>query len=265
LGAALEQNGDCVCMGPWLGRPYRHSLAEWILCTVVQALGGGHQSRDCAVLGSVGLGNMAQQDGAPAGMCRPWERGRQSRDHAGLGSMTQQDGAPAGLCRSWVRGPQSSCRAMQVRGVHGLVEIINVCGSLAVRAHPMEILRVWGVGVWGSTALMGQRSRAGGSEIPQRMEQRLHGPMGWGLVSSACYSFSIWCSGEVSWELGVQSADVSALPGILPHSSKSPASCQSPWITEVRRSVVVFRSPSWISPTYILKDNFLLNILEGWW
>jgi hypothetical protein len=63
---------------------------------------------------------------------------------------------------------------------------------------------------------------------------------GAGLGCSACYSFSIWWGGEASHELGVQSADVSALPSALPHSSKSPASCQSPWITEVRRSVAVF-------------------------
>jgi hypothetical protein len=68
--------------------------------------------------------------------------------------------------------------------------------------------------------------------------------LGWGLASSACYSFSIWWDGEASQELGVQSADVSALPGVLPQSRKSPASCQSPWIMEVRRSVAVFQLPS---------------------
>jgi hypothetical protein len=96
------------------------------------------------------------------------------------------------------------------------------------------------VGVLGSTALVGQKSRAGVSEIPQHMEQLLHGPMGQGLVCSTCYSFSICWGGEASQELGVQSDDVSALPGALPHSSKSPASCQSPWITEVKSSVAVF-------------------------
>jgi hypothetical protein len=72
------------------------------------------------------------------------------------------------------------------------------------------------VGVWGSTALVGQKSRAGGSEIPWGREQRLCGPMERDLACSACYSFSIWWGGEVSQELGVQSADVSALPGVLP-------------------------------------------------
>jgi hypothetical protein len=71
------------------------------------------------------------------------------------------------------------------------------------------------------------------------MEQQLCGPMGRGLECSTCYSFSVWWGGEASQDLGAQHADVSALPGVLPHSSKSPASCQSPWITEVRRSVAV--------------------------
>jgi hypothetical protein len=60
--------------------------------------------------------------------------------------------------------------------------------------------------------------------------------MGQGLESSTCYSFSIWWGGEASHKLGVQSADVSALPDVFPQSSVSPASYQSPWITEVRRS-----------------------------
>jgi hypothetical protein len=42
---------------------------------------------------------MAQQDGSPAGLCRPWEPCWQSRDCAGLGSGAQQDRVPAGLCR----------------------------------------------------------------------------------------------------------------------------------------------------------------------
>jgi hypothetical protein len=62
-------------------------------------------------------------------------------------------------------------------------------------------------------------------------------------VCSAGYSFSIsWC-GEAFLEVGVQSADVLALPGALPQSSVSPASQQSPWVTEVRRSVAVSWSP----------------------
>jgi hypothetical protein len=107
---------------------------------------------------------------------------------------------------------------------------------------------VSGVGVWGSTVLTGQRSRAGVSEIPQLVEQQLHGPMVQGLECSASYSFSMWWHREVFHELGVQSADISASPGVLPQSSMSPGSYQSPWITEVRRSVAMFRSPSWIPP-----------------
>jgi hypothetical protein len=72
------------------------------------------------------------------------------------------------------------------------------------------------------------------------------GPVGLGLVCNTYYSFSMLWGGEAFQELGVQSADVSALLGVLPHSNKSPASCQIPWITEVRRSVAVFRLPSWI-------------------
>jgi hypothetical protein len=100
------------------------------------------------------------------------------------------------------------------------------------------------VGVWGSAALVGQRSRAGGLEIPWCAEQQLRGPMGCGLACSPGYSFSIWWRGEAFHELGVQSADISALPSALPQSSVSPASYQSPWITEVRSSVAVFRLPS---------------------
>jgi hypothetical protein len=150
---------------------------------------------------------------------------------AGLGSMAQQ----------------KSCRAVQAWG-YGLAEIVNVCGSPALRAHPMEILWFWGVGFWGSIALVGQRSRAKRSEIPWwRVKQQLSGPMGQGLACSACYSFSIWWHEEASHGLGVQSADVSALPDVLSQSSVSLAYYQSPWITEVRRFVSVFQSPSWIS------------------
>jgi hypothetical protein len=89
-----------------------------------------------------------------------------------------------------------------------------------------------------------QRIRARGLEIPWHADQRLHGPMGWGLACSVGYSFSAWWCGEDFHELGVQSADVSVLPGALPQSSMFPASNQSPWIMEVRRSVAVFWSPS---------------------
>jgi hypothetical protein len=68
--------------------------------------------------------------------------------------------------------------------------------------------------------------------------------MVWGLACSTGYSFSIWWCGEAFHELGVQSTDTSALLGALPQSRVSPASYQRPWITEVRRSVAVFWSPS---------------------
>jgi hypothetical protein len=74
------------------------------------------------------------------------------------------------LGRPWGRGlaEQRLCRPVQAGG-HGLAEIRNVCGSpawQALSAGLAEIVRVSGVGVWGSTALAGQRSRARGSEIP---------------------------------------------------------------------------------------------------
>jgi hypothetical protein len=42
---------------------------------------------------------------------------------------------------------------------------------------------------------------------------------GVGLSIQPCCSFSVWWLGEASQELVVQSADVSALPGILPHQA----------------------------------------------
>jgi hypothetical protein len=87
--------------------------------------------------------------------------------------------------------------------------------------------------------------QAQGSEIPRPAEQWLRGPMGWGLTGSTGYSFSILWPGEAFHELGVQSVDVSALPGALPQPRVSPASQQSPWSTELRRSAAV--SLSWIS------------------
>jgi hypothetical protein len=74
----------------------------------------------------------------------------------------------------------------------------------------------------------------------------------WGLACSTCYSFSIWWHGEAFHELGVQSADVSALLCALPQSSMSLASYQSPSITEVRRPVAVFQLPSWILLFYLI-------------
>jgi hypothetical protein len=58
---------------------------------------------------------------------------------AGLG-LAQQSRDHAGLCKSWVCGPEEIMQGSAGLGGRGLVEIINVCGSLALRAHPMEIL-----------------------------------------------------------------------------------------------------------------------------
>jgi hypothetical protein len=54
-------------------------------------------------------------------------------------------------------------------------------------------------------------------------------------------------------ELCVQSADVSALLCALPQPNVSPASQQSPWFTELRKSAVVSQLPSWISKCIILE------------
>jgi hypothetical protein len=70
----------------------------------------------------------------------------------------------------------------------------------------------------------GTEKQAQGSEILRPAEQWLCRPMEWGLVCSVCYSFSKSWRGEAFHELGVQSADVSALPCALPQSSVSPAS-----------------------------------------
>jgi hypothetical protein len=101
--------------------------------------------------------------------------------------------------------------------------------------------------------------RARRSEIPWPVEQWLCGPMGQGLVCSTSYSFSkLWC-GEAFHELGVQSADVSALLGALPQPSVSPVSQQSPWFTELMQSAAVSQLPSWISHSL----NIILCILYG--
>jgi hypothetical protein len=64
-----------------------------------------------------------------------------------------------------------------------------------------------------------------------------------------CISFMAR-DGNHLYELGVQSADVSALPGALPQSSMSLDSQQSPWFRELRRSAAVSQMPSWISPKF---------------
>jgi hypothetical protein len=101
-GGMVQQNGDCVCVwvGPWLGRPQGHRLAEWILC----------------------------------GRMRPREHGPAVRRSCVFVSPTWQ-ALGAG------RAEQRSCRAAQAWGGRGLVEIANVCGSLALRADSTEIMQ----------------------------------------------------------------------------------------------------------------------------
>jgi hypothetical protein len=123
-------------------------------------------------------------------------------------------------------------------------EIIQVCAGLGGAAWQ----RSWcGLVVWqalgaqssrdhvglrgrnlGDRGLGGAEEWAKGSEIPRPAEQWLCSPMGRGLACIAGCSFSKSRCGEAFLELGVQSADVSALPGALPQPSVSPVSQQSP-------------------------------------
>jgi hypothetical protein len=133
---------------------------------------------------------------------------------------------------------------------HGPVETVNVCGSPAWQALEAQsdgdcvCLRGWSLGEHGHGGI---KERAHGLDIPWPAEQQLRGPMESGLVCSTSYSFSISWKGEAFHKLGVQRADVSALPGALPQPSMSPASQQIPWFTELRRSAAVSQLPSWIS------------------
>jgi hypothetical protein len=136
--------------------PKGHRLAEWRSACLwipgLTGLGGTTEQNVCVLVSSLaGLRGTALQSEYYAVLCWLWGCGQKSRDHAGLGIMAQWDRAPVGLCRP---------------GGHGLALIANVCGSLVLRAHRMEILQVWRLGVWGSTTLVGQKSRGGGSEIP---------------------------------------------------------------------------------------------------
>jgi hypothetical protein len=72
------------------------------------------------------------------------------------------------------------------------------------------------VGIWSSTALGGQRSRARGSEIPCHAEQQLRGLWDRAWRAALAVLLVYGDRGEAPCELGVQSAEVSALPGFLP-------------------------------------------------
>jgi hypothetical protein len=114
---------------------------------------------------------------------------------------------------------------------------MNVCGLSAWQA--LGALSSLRGGSYGECGPRGTEKWAQGLEIPWPAEQWLLRPMWGGLVCSTGCSFS------KSWH-GVQSADVSALPGALPHPRVSPSSQQSPRFTELRRSAAVSQSPSWI-------------------
>jgi hypothetical protein len=59
-------------------------------------------------------------------------------------------------------------------------------------------------------------------------------------------SFSVLWHGEEFHRLGVQGAEISALPGALPQPSLSPVSQQGPWFTELMQSASVSQLPFWI-------------------
>jgi hypothetical protein len=101
------------------------------------------------VQGCAGLGGMASRVEIVQGWGVWPSKMELLKGCTGFGVMAQQNRDCACLylqCgRPWGCGPaeQSSCRAVQGWGLCGLVEIVNVCGSLALRAHPMEILQFW--------------------------------------------------------------------------------------------------------------------------
>jgi hypothetical protein len=136
-----------------------------------------------------------------------------------------------------------------------------IAGLAGLRGLVQQALGAWssgdcwvrGVGVWGSMALVGLRRgpKDWGSHSLQSSSYAGLWVWAWHTVSAVLSVYGvIWCPGEAFHELGAQSADVSALPCALPHLSVSPASQQGPWVTELRRSVAVSQSPSWISPWY---------------
>jgi hypothetical protein len=122
------------------------------------------------------------------------------------------------------------------------VEIVKTCGSLdwqALGASSSGNHAGLRVVCFGECSPGGAEEWAQGSEICQPVDQWLHMPMERGLVYSTSCSFSkSWCR-EAFHELGVQSADVSALPHALPQPSMSPVSLQSPLFTELMQCTAV--------------------------
>jgi hypothetical protein len=67
-------------------------------------------------------------------------------------------------------------------------------------------------------------------------------PVGWWWQRPSCSFNVLWYEGAFHM-LGVQGAEVSVLPGALPHPRVSPASQQGPWFTELMQSASVSWSP----------------------
>jgi hypothetical protein len=132
---------------------------------------------------------------------------------------------------------------------------VNVCGSQAWQAFGTQSSRDR-VGLRGGSLGKCSPDRAEewaqGSEIPWPVEQRLCRPIRCGLACNMGCSFSKSCCGDAFHELGVQSADVSALPCVLPQPSVSPVSQESPCFMELMRSAAVFQSLSWIFSDFTL-------------
>jgi hypothetical protein len=114
----------------------------------------------------------------------------------------------------------------------GLAEIVQACGLQACWA--------WGVEAWG-----------------RLWELQLHRPMGQGLACSTGYCVRKSWHGEAFHKLGVQSAEVLALPGALPQPIVFPASQQGPWFTDLVGSAAVSQLPSWIFQSISFYFTFL--------
>jgi hypothetical protein len=111
LEGMAQWNRDLVCVYPRHGRPWGCGPAEQRLCKLVQAL-------------------------------EAWT----SRDSAGLEGPTQWNGDCVCVSLVWQTLGMWPGRAEMVQGCAGLggcglAEMVNVCGSLALRAYPTEIMQ----------------------------------------------------------------------------------------------------------------------------